>query len=246
MLFGASVSPAIAEDPADAFFREGVWGAPPLLLPSPNLAVGFYRLDAIKYGAEEMAALSKRALDLAFPGSIYTKIVSFKKAQFSFTVDEKLQIFDPQDFGNNRLAVVFADIEKNDKSLYAANQQAYQNVLSREPDLTVETHSVYDRCGLYIFRNKSFALAAILVIPPNEKREIAHYCVAYSLLETLGFRGRVESLPESMCASVRCSRRPKLILTDWDASAIGALYGVATSNYDTTYQRFKDVLQKKP
>ncbi|MDY0871149.1 hypothetical protein [Dongia rigui] len=246
MLFGALVSRATAEDPADTFFREGVWGAPPLLLPTPELAVSFYRLDAISYGAEEMAALSKRAHDLAFPGSLYSKFVSFKKAKFAFTVDARLQVFNPRDLGNNRLAVIFADIEKDEKALYAANQQAYQNVLSREPDLNVETHSVYDRCGLYIFRNKSSALAAILVIPPNEKREIAHYCITYSLLESAGFRGRVESLPQGICVSVRCSQRPKLILTDWDASALGALYGVATPTYDATYRHFREVLQKQP
>lgn len=250
LLCGASAPHASADDAADIFFKEGVWGsgtdAPPLLLSTPQLEINFYLLNDISYGMEGKSALAKRASDLAFPGSIYTKFVSFKKAHFSFTVDGELRAFDPSHFDNNRLAIIFADIEKDQDALYAVNQLTYRSVLSREPGLTIETRSVYDRCGLFLFRNKNSALGAMLIIPPDAKREIAHYCVSYALLETIGFRGRVESLPEGVCLSARCSRRPKLTLTDWDASAIGALYGVDTPTYLTTHQRFRDVLQKQP
>jgi hypothetical protein len=242
---------AQADDPHVTFFIEGVLGGeeetahPLILLPSPQLNLAFYRPADSQMSEAEIAALAGETKSLAGSINFFASIVSLYGQPFVHRAAEDLRVFAPEALGQSQMAIVFMDATTEEGRVRSLLDDAYQRIRQSHPDVATDVAAALN-CGIFVFRTPRQVISSIVVVPPDTDKEPMFYCLSTAILETVGFRGRVSSLSDASCESVRCSRRPKTSISTWDAMAIAALYSVDNPKPVTALYRFKEIFRAGP
>lgn len=248
-----SIAPiAAADDPQATYFSEGVLGANdgerdlrPILLAAPDLTVTISWMPHLKLSPAEEKNIEKIALVVSGSIGLSAHLFEVTKVSFLLKADRDLRTFTSADISPNQLAVIFADVERHGPEMKRILADVYQPLSKKHKNLKTEVRSMF-RCGLYFFRTQVNTISAILFVSPDEQLSTASYCINFAILETSGFRGRVTSLSEQSCKSVRCAARPLTYIVAWDIMALSALYSIEDPLPLTALYRFKEIFNAAP
>lgn len=251
-LCSISAMPAAAAEPHIVYFNGGVLGANeskieprPVLLPSPQLKVGFFQTPELHLSEVEIKFAGDLARRVDSVIGLSGKALEVIDAPFTLESVGAMQPFEAMQMVEGELAILIADVKRHGAEMKSVLDEAYMPLARRHPGLFTEPVAIF-KCGLYLFRTRQQAISAILFVPPDETLAAASYCINFAILQTVGFRGRVTSLPEDACKSVRCASRPKTRIAAWDLLAISALYSVDGPQPLSSLFRFKEVFNAAP